>query len=96
MVKTTIIDDETYLISKISNTEAKRQFIKFSPKDVPSQLKEKEPMHKILVKSPSKKKYIVWGTENRLYIKKKIFRLSSDDLFKLHFLNESQVEIIGE
>ena len=97
MAQTTVIDDETYLISGVSATEAKRQFIKFNPKQIPLQLKEKEPPLTILVKiGRSKRKFIVFGTENRLYIKKKIFPLSADDSFKLHFLQDRLVEILTE
>ena len=94
MAKCQKLDDKTFLISKFSNTEVNRHFIKFSPKIIPTEFQVTNNSRNLKIRIAKKSFKCILGTQNRLYINKKDFSFENDSEIKLCFLNSNEVEFI--
>jgi len=95
MSKCKVLRDNEFVISKLSETESVRNFIKFRHKQVPEQLKIilHQTNLEVFFEGGEKSK-IMWGTGNRLYIPRKKLRFDKTKKYKIRFGLKGIFEIL--
>ena len=87
-----VANDEINLV-KFSSTELSRNFIKFTPKNARDFFDDIEIPSEIIIQLNNKKFKAIFGTQNRLFIKRKKLILSDGTIYKMKRIDSKLINL---
>ena len=93
MTLITKITNNEISLSNLSQTELSRNFIKFSPKILKDFFEDMEIPFELMIKLDDKKFRTLFGTQNRLFFKKKDLKLSDNVKYRIKIEDSKLVKL---